>query len=25
VQKAASGNEMYSVGIYAVGPCPRPQ
>jgi hypothetical protein len=23
VQKAASGNEMYSVGIYALGPCPR--
>src|SRR5688572_21048525 len=23
VQKAASGNEMYSVGIYAVGACPR--
>jgi hypothetical protein len=23
VQKAASGNEMYSVGIYTLGPCPR--
>jgi hypothetical protein len=23
VQKAASGNEMYSVGLYARGPCPR--
>jgi hypothetical protein len=23
VQKAASGNEMYSVGIYAVRPCPN--
>lgn len=23
VQKAASGNEMYSVGIYAMGPCAR--
>jgi hypothetical protein len=23
VQKAASGNEMYSVGIYAIGACPR--
>jgi hypothetical protein len=23
VQKAASGNEMYSVGIYTVRPCPR--
>ena len=23
VQKAASGNEMYSVGIYAIGTCPR--
>lgn len=23
VQKAASGNEMYSVGLYALGPCPR--
>lgn len=23
VQRAASGNEMYSVGLYALGPCPR--
>ena len=23
VQKAASGNEMYSIGIYALGACPR--
>jgi hypothetical protein len=23
VQKAASGNEMYSIGIYALNPCPR--